>query len=78
MPASGCFFVELRSLAGNRDQSVLESKQHQFRIALEIERLHDVVLVEFDGLLAQVQMTGDLLDRAALCEQLDDIALPFR
>jgi hypothetical protein len=57
---------------------VLEGKQDQVRIALEIERLHNVVFVKFDSLFAQVQMTGDLLDGAALREQLDDIALPFR
>ena len=70
--------MELRSLARNRDQSVLEGKQHQVRIAPKIERLHDMVLVEFDSLFAQIQMTGDLLHGAALCEQLDNIALPFR
>ena len=47
---------------GNRDQVVLEGKQHQLSIALQIERLHDVVLVEFDSLSAQVQLIGDLLD----------------
>ena len=56
----------------------MEGKQDQVCIALEIERLHNVVFVEFDSLFAQVQMTGDLLDGAALREQLDDIAVPFR
>jgi hypothetical protein len=55
---------------------MLEGKQHQLGIALQIERLHDVVLVEFDSLLAQVQLIGDLLDGKALREQLDNIALP--
>lgn len=62
----------------DRDQVVLEGKQHQLGIALQIERLHDVVLVEFDSLLAQVQLIGDLLDGIALREQLDNIALPGR
>ena len=62
----------------NRDQAVLEGKQHQLGIALQIERLHDVVLVEFDRLWAQVQLIGDLLHGIALREQLGNIALPGR
>jgi hypothetical protein len=49
-----------RIFKGNRDQVVFEGKQHRLGIALQIKRLHDLVLVEFDSLLAQVQLIGDL------------------
>ena len=68
----------MRGFRRNRDQVVLDGKQHQLGIACQIEQLHDVVLVEFDSLFAQVQMTGDLLRGKAFCEQLDNLALPAR
>jgi hypothetical protein len=66
--SSGSSFMEQRCFRRNRDQALLKGKQNQVCIALQIERLHDVVLVEFYGLFTQFQMTGDLLDGAALCE----------
>ena len=50
--SSGCFAKELRRLMRNRRQPVLDGKQHQVCIALQIERVHDVVLVEFDSFFA--------------------------
>ena len=47
-----------RSLQGyaglniDRDQATPHSEQNQVRVALEIESLHDVVLVELHSLLA--------------------------
>jgi len=55
---------------------VLEGKQHQIGVALQIERPHNVVLVKLDRLFADVEITGDLLDGVSLREQLNNIALP--
>ena len=55
---------------------MLEGKQHQIGVALQIERPHDVVLVKLDRLFADVEITGDLLDGVSLREQLNNIALP--
>jgi hypothetical protein len=54
MPSLRCLLVEMHGLGRNRDQPLLEGKQDQVCVAPKIERLHDVVLVEFDGLFAQV------------------------
>src|SRR5580765_8000009 len=70
------FSIDSWTLGRHRYQTVLEGKQHQIGVALQIERPHDVVLVKLDRLFAYVEMTGDLLDGVSLREQLDNIALP--
>src|SRR5208282_5046069 len=47
-------------------------------IALQVECFHDVMLVELDGFLAQIQMSGDFFDGTPFRAQLDNIALPRR
>ena len=49
---------------------VLEGKKDQFRIALEIERGHDAVLVEHNRLLADLKNLRYFLHRATFGQQL--------
>ena len=52
-------FVDYARMHGrlgiDRDKPTLQSKQYQVRITREIERFHNVMLVEFHGPFAQAQ-----------------------
>jgi hypothetical protein len=54
---------------------VLEGKENEVGVAAKAEDFHDVMFVKLDGLRAEIEETGDFLDRTAFAEELDDVAL---
>ena len=58
-----------------RNQTLLQGEQHQVCIALQVERFHDVMLVELDRFLTQIEMTGDFFGGTPFRVQLDNVAL---
>ena len=61
----------------NNDQPTLHPKQDQIGVALDIERIHDMVLVEFHGFFAQAEDRSDFFYWPTFSEQLHNIALSF-
>jgi hypothetical protein len=59
------------------DQTTLHPEQDQISVGLDIERIHDVVLVEFHGFFAQAENRSYLFDWSSFGEQLHNIALSF-
>ena len=47
------------------NQGAIKCKENEFRIVLQIERLHDVVLVEHGRFLADLENVGDFPHRTA-------------
>ena len=52
-----------------------ESEQNQLRVIFQVERVHDVVLVEHDSFLADLENTGHLFHGTTFRQQLQHILL---
>jgi hypothetical protein len=59
------------------DQAMLQPKQDQIRVALDMERLHYLTLMEFHSLFAQGEDRSNLFYRPAFSQQLHNLALSF-
>jgi hypothetical protein len=57
------------------DQAVLQRKQNQIRVAFQLERHHDMVLVELHGFFAQVENRRNFFHGPSRGKQLCEVAL---
>ena len=54
----------------------LEGEQDHVRVTLQVERMHDVVLVKHDSLLADLENIRDFFHGATFGKQLNHFLLP--
>ena len=67
----------VQGLFCDADDLFLDGVLHELGLVVDIELAHQVELVGFDGLDAQVEVGGDFLDGPALGEHLEDFAFAF-
>ena len=68
LSSTGWRRVHGRAVQGQRNEPLFQGEQAASALFFRVNEIHDVMLVKFHRFFAQVEHSGDLLDRSPFAE----------